>query len=141
MEHISDRISVRVHLERKLSFKGEKYTFGSVFPHKVIQSYTVQYVITADGDIFGDALICLQKPTGRLGETVMSNIFLAPNFCVTCRKSGKLTSSHVKFFVDEMLVPIAEEHVLYILDSWTGHKTEIFIQKHLQLMMLSLNWK
>jgi len=112
--------------QRTLSFKGEKYTFGSAFSpkNKLTHSYTVQYIINANGEIVGDVFVCLQEPSGRLGDRVMDDIFVAPNLCVTCSVSGKLTSTHVNYFIQKMIIPNLLERVLYTLDSWTGQKNE-----------------
>jgi len=47
---------------RTLSTKGEKRTYEIVNSpkNKVTHSYTVQYIISMDGDIIGDAFICFQ---------------------------------------------------------------------------------
>lgn len=61
-----------------------------------------------DGRIVGDAFICLQEQTGRLGPQVMENLFPAPNLLVTCSTSGKLTKTHVKYYVEKLLYPAAK---------------------------------
>jgi len=92
---------------RTLSWKGEHCTFGCGFSpkNKATHSYTVQYIISQDGDIVGDVFICLQEPTGRKGPKVESTLFAAPNVSLTCSVSGKLTKSHVKYYVENVLKP------------------------------------
>jgi len=47
---------------RTLSFKGERWTLGSAYSPKnrVTHSYTVQYIISLEGHIVGDAFVVLQ---------------------------------------------------------------------------------
>jgi len=44
-----------------------------------------------------------------------------PNLIVSCSKSGKLTTSHVKYFLDNVVKPEAKGKILYLIDHWTGH--------------------
>lgn len=129
--------------KRTLSFRGEKYTFGSAFSpkNKLTHSYTVQYIINANGDIVGDVFVCLQEPTGRLGDKVQDNIFLAPNVCVTCSTSGKLTGTHLQFFIERMVKPHLKSKILYTLDSWTGHKDENIYSEALEGTGTDFNFK
>jgi len=77
--------------------------------------YTVQYVISMDVRIIGDAFVCLQEQSGKIGPVVQENIFLAPNLLVTCSQSGKLTKTHVKYYVEKLLYPAAVESTLIII--------------------------
>lgn len=108
---------------RTLSWKGEEITFGAGFSpkNKVTHSYTVQYIINVAGEIVGPAYVCLQEPSGKLGELVKTLLFKAPNLVVSCTKSGKMNGSQVKFFFENVAKPNIRGSVLYSLDSWTGH--------------------
>jgi len=96
---------------RTLSWKGEHRTFGCGFSpkNKATHSYTVQYIISMDGSIVGNAFVCLQEPTGRLGPRVEETLFAAPNISLTCSVSGKLTKSHVKYYIENVLKPSVEK--------------------------------
>lgn len=108
---------------RTLSWTGEKITLGAGFSptNKATHSYTVQYIISASGEIIGPAFVCLQEQTGRLGDQVQARLFSAPNLCITCTKSGKLNKSQVKYFFENVAKPFIFGRILYILDSWGCH--------------------
>ena len=112
----SDQVGFNYEIidNRTLSWKGEKRTFGCGFSpkNKASHSYTVQYVISMDGSIIGPAYVCLQELGGKMGTKVQQNVFLAPNLLVSCSSSGKLTKSHVKYYVNKMLMPAAQEGTL-----------------------------
>ena len=99
----SDQIGFAYEItdNRTLSWTGERKTFGRAFSprNKATHSYTVQYVISMEGKIIGDAFVCLQEVSGRLGPNVEENLFPAPNLLVTC--------SHVKFYVEKLRYPAA----------------------------------
>ncbi|XP_023239398.1 uncharacterized protein LOC111638005 [Centruroides sculpturatus] len=74
---------------RTLSYKGEKHTIG--FAHspsnKVTHSYTVQYLINANGQVVDNVFICLQEAHGTFGPRVQTSLFNAPNVTVTASSS------------------------------------------------------
>ncbi|CAG7822586.1 unnamed protein product, partial [Allacma fusca] len=85
-------INYEILTTRTLSYKGERATFGFGFSPKnrATHSYTVQPIISMEGKIIGDFLVCLQEPGGKLGPRVVDTIFPAPNLTITCSSSGKL---------------------------------------------------
>ena len=102
---------------RTLSWKGEERTFGCGFSpkNKATHSYTVQYIVSMDGKVIGDAFVCLQEPTGRIGPVVEESLFAAPNITLTCSVSGKLTKSHVKYYVSNILKPNISSRKLFLM--------------------------
>ena len=96
---------------RTLSHKGERRTtLTAVSPkNKATHSYTAQYMISLEGKIVGKPFICLQEPAGKFGPRVHEKLFAAPNLSITCSKSGKLTKTHVKYYVKEVLAIAAAE--------------------------------
>ncbi|CAF4577860.1 unnamed protein product, partial [Rotaria sp. Silwood2] len=106
---------------RTLTFKGEKITAGSVTSKNAsTHSYTIQPLINMEGKVVGPLFLCLQETTGRISEDIQSRMFQADNVIVTCSKSGKLTSSHVSYWVDQVLIPNTSEKSLLLSDSWSG---------------------
>lgn len=59
-----------------------------------------------------------------MGPFVLQHLFRAPNVEITCSASGKLTTSHFKYFVDRCLAPMIESDCLLLLDSWGGQKSD-----------------
>lgn len=96
---------------RTLSHKGERrITLTSTSPkNKATHSYTAQYMISMSGKIVGKPFICLQEPAGKFGPRVFEKLFKTP-FSISCSKSGKLTKTHVKYYVRDQLVPAAREN-------------------------------
>lgn len=107
---------------RTLSFTGEKDTLGVAKSptNLATHSYTVQYVISMDGKFLGDAFVCLQERSGRLGPIVQEDLFPASNVSVTCSVSGKLTTSLYEYFLDKIVVPNVDNDFLLMIDSWPG---------------------
>ena len=67
-----------------------------------------------------DLFLSWQEKSRRLGPIVLENLFQAPNIAVPGSKSGKLTSSHVKYFLDNVLKPAMTQDFLYLIGCWSG---------------------
>ena len=109
---------------RTLTQKGVKKVFGYAKSPKnlVTHSYTVQFTISAAGTIVGNVFVCLQETSGRLGPKVEEKLLKTPipNVTFTCSRSGKLNTSLVKYFNEQIFRNEMDEDFLYILDSWSG---------------------
>ena len=77
-------------------------------------------MISLDGEIVGSMFLCLQEPTGRMGDIVKANLFEPANVVITCSPSGMLTSSLVLYWRDRCLVPSIRTKALLLSDSWSG---------------------
>jgi len=110
--------------KRTFADRGEKSTLVvAKSPNNLAtHSYTVQYTISKSGKIVGDVYLCLQEKSGRLGPIVQLNLFPAPNVTVTCSTSGKLTSTLVEYYLDQVLLKAVDKDFMLVLDSWTGQK-------------------
>jgi Tc5 transposase C-terminal domain/Tc5 transposase DNA-binding domain len=110
---------------RTYTFKGEKQVFGCAESpkNKVTHSYTVQYVISMEGNIKGNVFVCLQEKGGKLGpkvkRVVESN--LPKNVTITCSTSGKMSTSLNEYFIEQQFVPNLKNNFVCIVDSWGGH--------------------
>ena len=119
----TDQVGIEreVRSTRTLSFLGEKKTFGAVgSKNACTHSYTIQPMISLDGELVGPMFLCLQEPTGRMGDIVKANLFEPANVVITCSSSGKLTSSLVLYWRDHCLVPSIGTKALLLSDSWSG---------------------
>ncbi|XP_044583973.1 uncharacterized protein LOC123264637 isoform X2 [Cotesia glomerata] len=111
---------------RTLTEKGSKTVFAKVQDMtKVSHSYTAQYSITLSGKLLPHVFICLQEPTGDFGPRIKKNVeeYLKKykNVIVTSSKSGKLTTTLYKNFLEKCLMPYVQKNkFLLIIDSWTG---------------------
>ncbi|XP_044580607.1 uncharacterized protein LOC123262454 isoform X2 [Cotesia glomerata] len=118
---------------RTLTEKGSKTVFAKVQDMtKVSHSYTAQYSITLSGKLLSHVFICLQEPTGDFGPRIKKNVeeYLKKykNVIVTSSKSGKLTTTLYKNFLEKCLMPYVQKNkFLLIIDSWTGQvKPELY---------------
>ncbi|XP_044587203.1 uncharacterized protein LOC123266824 [Cotesia glomerata] len=118
---------------RTLTEKGSKTVFAKVQDMtKVSHSYTAQYSITLSGKLLPHVFICLQEPTGDFGPRIKKNVeeYLKKykNVIVTSSKSGKLTTTLYKNFLEKCLMPYVQKNkFLLIIDSWTGQvKPELY---------------
>lgn len=106
---------------RTLSYQGERKTFGVVkSKNATTHSYTVQPMISLDGRLIGPMFLCLQEPDGKMGERVKKNLFQPSNVVITCSKSGKLTSSLVRYWAEKCLAPSVNKQCLLLSDSYSG---------------------
>lgn len=106
---------------RTLSFQGEKKTFGVVkSKHATTHSYTIQPIISLGGQLVGPLYLCLQEPDGKMGATVKKRLFEPSNVVITCSKSGKLTSSLVRYWCEKCLIPSIDKRCLLLSDSYSG---------------------
>ena len=116
---------------RTLSFKGEKATFGKVRSvYNTSHSYTVQFIISLSGEPTGTCYLCLKEKDGHMSDNIKKNLFQAFNVTVTCSKSGKLSSSLVKYWIQKVLKPaVGNKKVLLLLDTWGGQTSEQLYSK------------
>ena len=62
-------------------------------------------MISMSGHLVGPLFLCLKEPPGRLTENVKKSIFQAKNIILTCSKSGKLSTSLLQYWRDNVLGP------------------------------------
>ncbi|CAF3141419.1 unnamed protein product [Rotaria sp. Silwood2] len=70
-----------------------------------------------EGKVVGPLFLCLQETTSGVSEDIQSRMFQVDNVVVMCSKSGKLTRSHVSYWVDQVLIPNKSEMSLLLSDS------------------------
>ncbi|CAF1027280.1 unnamed protein product, partial [Didymodactylos carnosus] len=58
------------------------------------------------------------ESTGKFDPRVLKTIYQAPNIHVTCRKSGKLTKSHIEYWARNVLRPSLKQKCSLLVDSW-----------------------
>ena len=81
----------------------------------------VQLIISMSGNLVGSLFLCLKEASGHLGDTIKKNLFGPNNIILTCSKSGKITSSLIEDWRDNVLAPIIkDEDYLLISDSWSA---------------------
>lgn len=113
------------HSTRTLEFQGTKKVYGVVrSKNATTHSYTLQPTISLDGKLVGPILLCLQEPTGKMGETVKKHLFEPKNVVITCSKSGKLTSSLVTYWLEKCFLPSIGKNTLLLSDSWPGQNDQ-----------------
>ena len=110
------------HSTRTLIHRGEKVIIGSVRSvNATTHSYTAQPTITLDGYLLSPLYLCLKEPTGRLSDNIRSRLFKASDVVITCSSSGKLTTSLVEYWRDNVLLPSLGKHQKFLLisDRWS----------------------
>ncbi|CAF2061917.1 unnamed protein product [Rotaria magnacalcarata] len=124
----TDQSGLEIELvgNRTSSFKGEKATFGKVRSvYNTSHSYTVQFIISLSGEPTGTCYLCLKEKDGHMSDNIKKNLFQTFNVTVTCSKSGKLSSSLVKYWIQKVLKPaIGNEKVLLLLYTWGAPASE-----------------
>ncbi|XP_071577242.1 uncharacterized protein [Temnothorax nylanderi] len=113
---------LELHSGRTLSHKGVKKVESVVQSiSATTHSYTIQPTISADGRLLSPLFITLKEVTGTFGPRVQETLFNAPNIFITASKSGKLTSNHVKTWLNDVFFPNVGPKSVLLLDSWSGH--------------------
>ena len=104
---------------RTLSHQREKLTLSAVSSiNNTKYSYTVQPILSMSGNLVGSLFPCFKEASRRLGDTVKKNLFALSNIVLTCSKSGKLTSSLIEYWRDNVLAPVIKNKgYLLISDS------------------------
>jgi hypothetical protein len=117
-------LAFEMYSNRTLSFKGEHLTLAKVRSvHNTTHSYSVQPTISLSGHQIGPLLICLQEANGHMSDNIKRNLFKAKNVVITCSKSGKLTTSLVEYWVNNVLIPtIGNKKCLLLSDYWGGQR-------------------
>ena len=124
-------LQLELYSNRTLSFQGEKTTLAAVHSvHNTTHSYTVQPMISMSGHLVGPLLLCLKEPSGRLTENVKKSLFQTKNIILTCSKSGKLSTSLLQYWRDNVLEPaIGTNKFLLISDSWDVQSNKTLYEK------------
>lgn len=120
----TDQCGINIELVsgRTLDFVGTKQvskTVGSV--SATTHSYTIQPIISKDGQLLSPLYVCWQQPKGVFGENVQRDIDknTPKNLYVVASKSGKLTKPLMVQWFKKVYFPNAPIESILIVDSWT----------------------
>lgn len=125
--------NMETHAGRTLALKGSsKVECLAQSINSLTHSYTIQPIISANGNLKSPLFIVLQETGGKFGPTVEKNIYKADNILVFASKSGKLTSDLAIKWFENVFLPNTGEKSLLLLDSWTGQTAKKFdsVEKH-----------
>jgi len=119
-------LQLKLFSNSTLSFEGEHLTLGKVQSvNNTTHSYTVQPVISMSGRQVGPLFLCLKEANGHLSDNIKRNLFTATNVLVTCSKSGKLTTSLVQYWINNVLKStIGTRNCFLLSDYWGGQRDE-----------------
>lgn len=113
-------------INRSLDFKGAKTILVKKQNlNKITHSYTVQYSLTASGNLLPHVFICTQETGNKFGPIVSRTVDKLTeeygNVVVVCSKSGKLTKELFVEYLRKVLKPyVGENQFLLLVDSWGG---------------------
>lgn len=119
--------NLETHAGRTLAVKGSlKVECLAQSLNSLTHSYTIQLIVSVNGDLKTPLLIVLQEISGKFGPIVEKTLYKADNIVIFTSKSGKLTSDlAVNWFANVFLSNTGENSVL-LLDSWTGQTEKKF---------------
>ena len=117
-------LAFEMYSKRTLSFEGEHLTLTKVQSvHNTTHSYSVQPILSLSGHQIGPLFICLKEPNGHMSDNIKRKLFKTDNVVVTCSKPGKLTTSLVEYWINNVLIPtIGDRKCLLLLDYWGGQR-------------------
>lgn len=119
--------NLETHAGRTLSLKGSlKVECIAQSLNSLTHSYTIQPVVSAEGELKSPMLIVLQEVGGKFGPFVEKTLFKADNILVLASKSGKLTSDIAVKWYSDIFIPSSGENSVLLLDSWTGQTKSKF---------------
>ena len=82
-------------------------------------------MITMSDRHIGPLFLCLKEASGYLSGNIKKDLFTASNVVVSCSKSGKLTTSLVQYWIDNVLKPtIGNQKCLLLFDYSAGQCNE-----------------
>ena len=111
-----------------LSHEGAKLTLATVHSiNNTTHSYTVPPITTMSGKLIGPLFLCLKENPGCLSENIKKTLFQLNNIVSTCSKSGKLTSSFVKYWRNSVLKPLIGQKKCLLLSDCGGAQGAIEI--------------
>ena len=119
-------LQLELFSNRTLSFEAEYLILRKVQSiNNTTHSYTTQQMITMSGRQIGPLFLCLKEASGYLSDNIKKDLFTASNVVVTCSKSGKLTTSLVQYWIDNVLkTTIGNQRCLVLSDYWGGQRNE-----------------
>ena len=117
-----------MHTRRTLAFTGTP-TVESLAQsiNSMTHSYTIATpLISANVFLLSPLFIVLQEKNGTFGPIVQNKLFKSENVIVKASTSGKLTSSLVRSWFQEVFLPASTERCMLLLDSWSAHNSSNF---------------
>lgn len=117
---------------RTLDIMGTKKIFKSVQSvAATTHSYTIQPVISADGQLLSPMFVCWQERTGEFGPHVREEIaqLNLSNLYTVASKSGELDKRLMIEWFDNVFFPTAPIESFLYLDSWSCYKDRKAIDK------------
>lgn len=119
--------NLETHAGRTLALKGSlKVECLAQSLNSLTHSYTIQPIVSANGDLKSPLLIVLQETSGKFGPIVEKTLYKADNIVVFASKSGKLTSDLAINWFANVFLPNTGENSVLLLDSWTGQTEKKF---------------
>ena len=135
--------NLEIHSGRTLNIKGEKSVYGKAQSIGALtHSYTIQPIISADGNLLEPMLLVLQEQNGKFGPRIEKNIFKATNIKIIPSTSGKVTKEILKNWFKEIYFPNVPDRSLLFVDSWSTYKDAKIIKdstpdkKHVQIRFI-----
>lgn len=108
-----------MHPGRTLEYKGTKKVETVVQSvDATTHSYTIQPIISCDGEFLSPLLIVLQEVKGMFGPIIKKNLFTSPNVSAYPSKSGKVTKEILISWFKEIYFPNVSGNSVLIVDSW-----------------------
>lgn len=108
--------------KRTLETKGTKVIYSTIrSTNSATHSYTVQFLITAAGELKAPLFIILRESKGEFGERVARTMFRHPELHVVASSSGKITKVLLKDWFKNVYFPNADDDSLLLLDSLTTY--------------------
>ncbi len=109
---------------RTISFRGVKINLGKVRSvHNTSCSYTVQFMLSLSGQPKVPCFLSLKESSGHINNNIKKKLFQASNITISCSKSGRLSTSLVQHWIQQVLKPTIgnkKKFYYYPLAGWTN---------------------
>lgn len=108
---------------RTLEIKGTQKVFSTIrSKHSATHSYTVQFLISADGELKRPVFIILQETGGVFGERVANTMFRHDEVRVLPSKSGKITKEILRYWFRDIYFPNSGNDSIFLLDALSTYR-------------------
>lgn len=130
MIYNTDQMGINLELlsKRTLDIRGSRQILTNVQQEKSLtHSYTIQFLISLDGELVGPSLIILQEEHGVLGPGVSATMFKSVELFVRATGSGKLKKEIMKEWFQHVFFSKTQSGSVLVLDSLSMQRDDVTI--------------
>lgn len=115
---------------RTLEIRGTKKVFSTIrSSHSASHQYTVQFMISAAGELVKPLFIILREINGVFGERVINTMFRHEEVYMQPSTNGKITKEILRLWFRDLYFPNTGDESVLLLDSLTTYRDRAAINR------------